>query len=83
MLLYIVKVSCYTAAMLVKDVIKQRPIVKGQRINSQSALARVLGISRAAVSQWGGVIPEARQYQLHILSRGGIQAAIRQPRKQV
>jgi DNA-binding transcriptional regulator YdaS (Cro superfamily) len=32
-----------------------------------AALARLLGISSAAVSQWGAQVPEARVWQLRVL----------------
>lgn len=36
----------------------------------KSKLAAALGISPAAVSQWGERVPQMRQYQLQILSGG-------------
>jgi DNA-binding transcriptional regulator YdaS (Cro superfamily) len=34
---------------------------------SASALAKLLGITRAAVSQWGAKVPQARVWQLKAL----------------
>jgi DNA-binding transcriptional regulator YdaS (Cro superfamily) len=34
---------------------------------TQSALARLLGITQAAVAQWGENVPEARVWQLKVL----------------
>lgn len=34
-----------------------------------AGLAAALQISRAAIYQWGEFVPEARVYQLHILSQ--------------
>jgi transcriptional repressor of cell division inhibition gene dicB len=45
---------------------------------SKTALAEALGISRAAVSLWGDTVPEARQYQLEILTKGKLKADRRQ-----
>lgn len=35
-----------------------------------AGLARALGISTQAISQWNGVIPESRAYQIEIVSHG-------------
>ncbi len=37
---------------------------------SASAIARLLGISKAAISQWDELIPEGQAYKLESLSRG-------------
>jgi hypothetical protein len=34
---------------------------------TQSALARLLGITQAAVAQWGVSVPEARVWQMKVL----------------
>jgi DNA-binding transcriptional regulator YdaS (Cro superfamily) len=34
---------------------------------SQNALAKILGITQGAVSQWGDKIPEGRYWQLMVL----------------
>lgn len=39
-----------------------------------AALAEALGITREAIYQWGDEVPEARQYQLHLLTGGKLQA---------
>lgn len=41
-----------------------------QLFGGKSKLAQALGISAAAVSQWGRFPPVLRQYQLHALSGG-------------
>lgn len=41
---------------------------------SQAALARALGVHRAAVNAWGDHIPIGRQYQLEILTNGQLKA---------
>ena len=41
---------------------------------TKRALAEALGISRAAVSLWGDTVPEARQWQLQILTDGALKA---------
>jgi transcriptional repressor of cell division inhibition gene dicB len=41
---------------------------------SKAELARALRISKGAISQWNGVIPEPRQLQLHKLTRGALKA---------
>lgn len=47
---------CFTTAMNTSDLEKV--------FGTQVAIAAFLGISRAAVSQWGESVPELRQYQL-------------------
>jgi DNA-binding transcriptional regulator YdaS (Cro superfamily) len=37
------------------------------KAGSIGALAKLLGISRAAISQWGATIPQARAWQLKAL----------------
>jgi DNA-binding transcriptional regulator YdaS (Cro superfamily) len=34
---------------------------------TQSALAKMLGITQAAVAQWGASVPEARVWQMKVL----------------
>lgn len=41
---------------------------------SYAAIARELDISKGAVTQWNGVIPESRQLQLHKITRGALKA---------
>lgn len=38
-----------------------------EKAGSTTALAGILGISVAAVSQWGETIPEQREWQLRVL----------------
>ncbi|BAQ75267.1 uncharacterized protein POS17_3573 [Pseudomonas sp. Os17] len=42
---------------------------------SKSKLAAALGISPAAVSQWGVRVPQLRQYQLQALSGGELKVS--------
>ena len=42
---------------------------------SQHALARALGVSQAAVAQWGEEVPALRQLQLQQLTLGILKAA--------
>jgi DNA-binding transcriptional regulator YdaS (Cro superfamily) len=41
---------------------------------TQAALARALGIHRAAINGWGEQIPLGRQYQLEVLTQGVLKA---------
>jgi DNA-binding transcriptional regulator YdaS (Cro superfamily) len=41
-----------------------------QYYKNKAAIARALGISRAAISQWGDVVPESSAYKLQVLNRG-------------
>ena len=36
----------------------------------QTRIARVLGLTKSAVSQWGEVIPEGMAYKLEVITRG-------------
>lgn len=51
--------------MLKKDVIKH--------YQTQDKIAAALGISEAAVSKWGEVVPLLRAYQLQAITRGKLQ----------
>lgn len=42
--------------------------------NGKSKLAAALGVSPAAISQWGEVVPHLRQFQLQALSGGTLMA---------
>lgn len=53
--------------MLTKDAVAH--------FKGKSKLAAVLDISPAAISQWGEVVPKARQYQLQVLSNGALKVA--------
>lgn len=37
-------------------------------------LARALKINRSAITQWDGVVPEARQLELHKITKGVLKA---------
>lgn len=39
-----------------------------------SELAKALGISPSAVSQWGDVVPELRQLQLEKITKGALKS---------
>ena len=41
-----------------------------RRAGSQAALARMFGITRAAVSLWGETLPELREFQLRKMKPG-------------
>ena len=45
-----------------------------RHFGSQAALARALGITRAAVNGWGPTIPYVRQCQIQVVTRGALQA---------
>ncbi|MBB3103765.1 Cro/CI family transcriptional regulator [Azomonas macrocytogenes] len=42
---------------------------------SKKKLAEALGISPSAVTMWGSVIPELRQFQLERLTNGALKAS--------
>jgi len=41
---------------------------------SKKKLADALGIRPSAVTMWGETVPESRQYQIQVLSRGKFKA---------
>ncbi|WP_122257441.1 Cro/CI family transcriptional regulator, partial [Pseudomonas salomonii] len=41
---------------------------------SKTKLALALGIRPSAVTMWGETIPESRQYQIQVLSKGKFKA---------
>jgi DNA-binding transcriptional regulator YdaS (Cro superfamily) len=41
---------------------------------TQAALARALGVNRAAINGWGDAIPLGRQFQLEVLTGGVLKA---------
>jgi hypothetical protein len=45
-----------------------------QHFHGVTGLAVTLGISPQAISQWHGVIPDARAYQIQVMSNGRFQA---------
>lgn len=45
-----------------------------EHFKTQAALARALGIGRASVNGWGGVIPLDRQCQIEVITNGKLKA---------
>lgn len=45
-----------------------------EHFGTYSAIADALGISKGAVTQWNGEIPESRQLELHRLTKGALKA---------
>lgn len=45
---------------------------------SKKKLADVLLINPSAVTQWGEFVPESRQYQLQVLTRGKLKVSEKQ-----
>lgn len=41
---------------------------------SKKKLAEALGIQPSAVTMWGETVPESRQYQIQVLSKGRFRA---------
>lgn len=46
-----------------------------QLFGGSAKLARALGISRSAVSQWGDKVPTGRDFQIELLTEGALKAA--------
>lgn len=46
-----------------------------KHFGSVSALAKALGTTYEAVRQWEEEIPELRQYQIEVVSRGALKAS--------
>jgi DNA-binding transcriptional regulator YdaS (Cro superfamily) len=46
-----------------------------RHFGSRTALAGALGISVAAVSQWGETVPPRRQYELEHITNGKLKAS--------
>jgi DNA-binding transcriptional regulator YdaS (Cro superfamily) len=42
---------------------------------SKKKLATALAINPSAVTQWGEYVPESRQYQIQVLTKGRLKAA--------
>lgn len=38
-------------------------------VDSQAALARIIGVSRQAITEWRGIVPEMRTFQIREMSR--------------
>jgi hypothetical protein len=45
-----------------------------EHFGSKKKLAMALGIHPSAVTMWGETIPESRQYQIQVLSKGKFKA---------
>lgn len=50
-----------------------------KQAGSATALASLLGITPAAISQWGEQVPQQRQWQLRVLRPEWFEAAIPEP----
>lgn len=56
-------------ALLVSDAIKFFSGSDGER-GARSRMARALGVTVGAISQWGDVLPEGKAYKLESISNG-------------
>lgn len=45
-----------------------------EHFGNDAAIAKALGITKGAVSQWGDAIPESRQLQIHRITKGRLKA---------
>lgn len=45
-----------------------------KKFGTAANLARALGITRQAITDWGDEVPEGRAYQLEILTNGELKA---------
>ena len=45
-----------------------------EHFGSASKLARALGITRGAVTNWGDTVPPSRQWELEVLTQGALKA---------
>jgi len=45
-----------------------------EHYGNYAKLAEALGISRSAITQWDGVVPEARQLELQKITKGALRA---------
>lgn len=45
-----------------------------EHFRTYAGIAKALGISKGAITQWNGVIPESRQLQLQEVTRGALKA---------
>lgn len=45
-----------------------------EHFGTYARIARALDISRSAITQWNGEIPEERQLELHRLTKGALRA---------
>lgn len=44
---------------------------------SKKKLADALSINPSAVTQWGDYVPESRQYQIQVLTKGKLKACVK------
>jgi DNA-binding transcriptional regulator YdaS (Cro superfamily) len=42
---------------------------------SRTALAKALGVSKSAISEWKGVVPKTRAWQIEVVTDGRFRAA--------
>lgn len=58
---------------------KLRLIMKLQAVinhwGSKTNVAKALGLHKSAITNWGDKVPQARQYQIEILTNGKLKAA--------
>lgn len=54
-----------------------RTIEAAAFFGSKKKLADALLINPSAVTQWGDLVPEARQYQIQVLTKGKLKASAR------
>lgn len=45
-----------------------------EHFGNYARLASALGVTRGAITQWEGVIPEPRQIQIHRITKGALKA---------
>ena len=50
-----------------------------EHFGTKAAVARALGVSMAAVSQWGEMVPVGRAYQIEVITGGALKASKDQP----
>ena len=46
-----------------------------EHFGTKAAVARALGVSMAAVSQWGEMVPVGRAYQIEVITGGALKAS--------
>lgn len=46
-----------------------------EHFGTKAAVARALGVSMAAVSQWGEMVPVGRAYQIEVITGGKLKAS--------
>lgn len=46
-----------------------------KHFGSKTKLAAALGINPSAVTQWGETVPESRQYQIQVMTKGKLKAS--------